>query len=156
MTGKSIIDKVFIILLLLTSAGTAGVFVYTELIYQRELPNNEQEFKTLVSNGKARSIPNVYQLEKLTINLKSRTAKLRFIDLEMYLVPFTAKDRDIIEQNKERIYDAIIDITAGMDPDELNTVSGKILLENRIKHNLNQTIKSDMIKEILFSVFVVI
>ena len=51
---------------------------------------------------------------------------------------------------------AIIDITSGSDPDELNTVAGKLLLENRLKNIINKILGKKIVSEILFTTFVIL
>ena len=51
--------------------------------------------------------------------------------------------------------DAIIDIASNMAPEELNTVAGKVILEERIRKRLNDFFGKSLVKEIYFSIFVV-
>ena len=53
------------------------------------------------------------------------------------------------------VQDRIIDITSKMGPDELNSLSGKILLEDRLKREINKTMKKPMVKNIYFASFIV-
>ncbi len=155
MTGKKHIDRLIIAISLFASILAAGIYVYTELIYQKKLPDNEAEFEDMKDGIKNRLISGTYKLQKITVNLKSRSTKLRFLDVEIHIVPFAKSYTRVLDKNRDVVYDSIIDITSGMNPEELNTVSGKILLENRIKNDLNKILKKQIVKEILFTTFII-
>ena len=155
MTGKKHIDRLIIIISLFATMLAAGVYIYTELIYQKELPDNEAEFANMKDSIKNGLTSGTYKLQKITVNLKSRSTKLRFLDVEIHIVPFAKSYTRVLDKNRDVVYDSIIDITSGMNPEELNTVSGKILLENRIKNDLNKILKKQIVKEILFTTFII-
>ena len=95
------------------------------------------------------------KLDKLIVNLKSRTSRLRFLDLQTYLVPFKNQHNDTLEENKAVINDIIIDEAARMKPEELNTVSGKLIFESRLRKRINTVLRGSIVKDIFFSRFVV-
>ena len=56
---------------------------------------------------------------------------------------------------KHIVRDSFLDIAGEMKPDELNSLTGKILLENRIKQRLNQAAGKKIVQELYFTKFVV-
>lgn len=155
MTGNKTVDKVLLILMFLASAGALGTFVYTEMIYKRPLPKDDVELAKLKEDTKGISTPESYKLDKLTVNLTSRNRRLRFLDVQIHLVVFKSSDISKLEEIKPIINDIIIDVAAGMEPDELNSIAGKLIFENRIKKNINEHFKKAVVKELFYTKFVV-
>ncbi len=155
MTGKKFIDTVLIGLMLASTLAAASVFIYTQYFYERPLPNPAVEREKMLAQAKEQLFPNSYKIDKLTINLPSRSSRLRFLDMQAYLVPFNSEATEKFDQHKAAIQDAIIDVAANMEADELSTVSGKILFENRIKNRVNAIFATPLVKKVQFTDFVI-
>lgn len=155
MTGNKTIDTALIGLLTLASMATLGVFIYTEMVYQKPLPEEKIEKEALKKDSEQAVAPEIYKLDKLIINLNSQGSRLRFLDVEIHLVPYKSDALETFDSQKAFIVDAIIDISSNMSPEELNTVAGKVLLEERIRRRLNDFFGKSLVKEIFFSRFVV-
>lgn len=155
MTGKPLIDKILMGLNLAALFGCLGIFIYTTKIYKKPLPEESIEFDGLKEGARKRTEVSPFKMEKLTINLYSTGSRLRFIDLEMHLLPFNEEQTKILETHKSHLVDMTIDVIGDMSPEELNSVSGKILLESRLKKRINDFLDSQVIREIFFSTFVI-
>lgn len=155
MTGRKLLDQIIIALTLLATIVTVGVFVYTNIIYKKELPNGAKEIEALKKDFTQINFPHTYVLDKITVNLDSETRRLRFLDVQVNLVLFNEDDSEALDVIKPQIYDIIIDVAAGIEPDELNSLSGKLIFESRIKKRVNTLAKKRIVKEVFYSVFVV-
>lgn len=155
MTGNKVLDYIILGISGLACLGVLGVYVYTDIVFERPLPSDLVEKAKLLKDAKKVIFTEAYKLDKLTINLKSKTQRLRFLDIEVHLVPYKSKYNDMLDQNKSSINDAIILLSGEMNPEQLNSVSGKLLLENRIKTQVNDLLGGDVVKEVLFSKFIV-
>ncbi|WP_127715741.1 flagellar basal body-associated protein FliL [Halobacteriovorax sp. HLS] len=155
MTGNKTIDNAILFLALLGTMGCLGVFVYTEMIYQKPLPQNDTELANMMQDSKQSVFPAPFKLDPLIINVKSRKTRLRFLNLQVYIVPLKPNATDLFESKRAMINDAIIDVAGRMEPDELNSISGKILLEDRVKKAINQIVNKQIVKGLLFTKFVV-
>lgn len=155
MTGNKTIDNLLIALLFLATGAALGTFVYTEMVYKRPLPKDEVELAKLKSDTKGISTPESYKLDKLTVNLTSKTRRLRFLDVQMHIVVFKKSDISKLEEIKPIINDIIIDVASGMEPDELNSIAGKLIFENRVKKSINDHLKKIIVKELFYTKFVV-
>lgn len=155
MTGKPLIDKILMALNLAALFGCLGVFVYTTKMYQKPLPDEATEFDGLKEDAKKRTEIPPYKMEKLTMNLYSTGSRLRFLDLELHLLPFTEEQTKLLDNHKAHLVDMIIEVVGDMSPDELNSISGKILLESRLKKRINDFMGSQTVREIFFSTFVI-
>lgn len=155
MTGNKNLDYIILIISGLACFGVLGTYIYTNVVYERPLPQDLVEKAKLLKDAKKVVFTEPYKLDKLTINLQSRTRRLRFLDVEIHLVPFKSKYNDLLDQNKSTISDSIINLAGEMEPEELNSISGKLLLEHRIKETINANLGGDVIKEVLFSKFIV-
>src|SRR5690606_2228374 len=91
LTGKKLVDTILIGLMLLATLATMGVFVYTQFLYEKPLPDPAAERAKMHEQAKAQLFPNSYKLDKLIINLPSRSSRLRFVDMQIYLVPFNSE-----------------------------------------------------------------
>ena len=155
MTGNKTVDNILLALMFLATGAALGTFVYTEMVYKRPLPKDEVELANLKNDTKGVSTPESYKLDKLTVNLTSKTRRLRFLDVQIHLVVFKKDDISRLEEIKPIINDIIIDVAAGMEPDELNSIAGKLIFENRVKKNINKNFKKSVVKELFYTKFVV-
>ncbi len=156
MTGIKVLDQLIIVFMTLATMACLGVFVYTEFLFKKPLLEDGVEKANMMTETKKMVFPAPFKLKKMTINLKSqRRGRLRFLDIEMHLVPFKDGESDKIEGHKPQIRDSIIDVIGHMNPNDLNSVSGKLILESRIKKRINSIIGSKIVKGVLFSHFVV-
>ncbi len=155
MTGNKSIDTIILLIATLITGATLGIFVYSEMLFERPLPSDAVEKEKLIEDSKVAVAPDIYKVDKLIINLNSATRRLRFLDVEVNLVPFKSNSIEIFDSKKFYIKDAIIDIASNMAPEELNTVAGKVILEERVRKRLNDFFGKSLVKEIFFSRFVV-
>jgi len=155
MTGKPILDTILKYFNITGCLLGISIFVYTELIYTRPLPNAFDEYKKMQEEARNLSKSPSYKLDKITINLVSKHTKLRYLDIEMQIVPLRTKDVSLLEKIAPLIYDQIIDISGKMLPEEINTVTGKLLYEDRLKKSINNIVGRPTVKEIYFTRFVV-
>ena len=155
MTGKPIVDKILVGLALLATLFTTGVFVYTNFIFEKELPDDTQQMLALIESSRNQAFAEAYEMEPMTINLPGQGQRLRYLDIEMHIVPFYASQYEVIDRQQALIRDIVIDIAGHMEPEELNTSVGRILFENRVKRNVNQALDQRTVKEIFYTRFVV-
>ena len=156
MTGNKLIDIIIIALSFLVTAGVAGFFyVSTTKMFARPEIDSEKESEALNREAQGVTIPEAYRLKKITVNLRSRTKRLRFLDVTIQLVPFKPDYNSYLEPRKHILRDTVIRIAGGMYPNDLSTISGKILFENKLRKTINEILGIQMIKEIYFTHFVV-
>lgn len=155
MTGNKKLDLIVLALTTAVTAAVLGVFVYTEMLFEKPPTEEKVEKEKLLLFAKKKVNNDNFKVDKVIINLTTEGSRLRFLEIEMFLVPFKVKYNDVFEQSKAYIVDAIIDVASNMMPEELNSVAGKIILQDRIRRRLNQYYEKDLVKEIFFSRFVV-
>ena len=155
LTGIKIVDTILMGLSVLASLVCLGTIIYADKIFQKELPQDTIEHLKMLEEVRGTTYPESYLLDKITVNLKSRKNKLRYLDTTVHLVPFNSKYNDLIDNQKSQILDVIIDVSGRMTPDEINSILGKILYENRIKTGINKVLNKEAIKDIYFSRFTV-
>lgn len=155
MTGNPSVDKIILGLngILVTAAAALVVFSHTMI----KKPSTEQgkEMGNMIENSMFELQKPPVVMEEIVVNLYSREARLRFLNTQLNLVLFEEKDRSLAMSLKPHIFDALIDITGNMRPKELNSVTGRILLETRLKKKINKLLKKPVIKKILFSKFII-
>ncbi|MEC7181618.1 MAG: flagellar basal body-associated FliL family protein, partial [Bdellovibrionota bacterium] len=128
---------------------------YKTIIFKRPLPNSEAEKAKLLASGQTFKPINSYKMKRVIVNLPSRSKKLRFLEITTEIVPFKDDQVAEIEKNKHIVRDTFLDIAGEMSPEELNSLTGKLLLESRIKNRLNKDMGSKIVQELYFTKFVV-
>ena len=159
MTGKKLLDMILLGVMILATLAVVGLFYYTEKMYKKPPIDENAEKKALLGSVDAKAIPTFFKVDKMTISLipKNETAnsRMRWLEVEMHLTLFEVHDLDLMKANLPIVQDRIIDIASKMGPDELNSLSGKILLEDRLKREINKTLKKPTVKNIYFASFIV-
>ena len=159
MTGKKLIDTILLGVMLLATLAVVGLFYYTEKIYKKPLIDEAAEKAALLNSVEARGIPTFFKVDKMTVSLipknEAANSRMRWLEIEMHLVLFDAADLESMKTNLPLVQDRIIDISSKMGPDELNSLSGKILLEERLKREINKSLSHPVVKNIYFASFIV-
>lgn len=94
-------------------------------------------------------------IKRFVVNLHSRATRLRYLDLEMNVLTFSEEQKEIVRSNEHIFKDAVVEIASKLSPEDLDTVTGKILLENKIKTRVNHKFGQPVVRQIYFSGFVV-
>lgn len=155
MTGKPLLDKIVMALNVLGLLFSLGAVIYSTVIWQKPLPKNEEELRLLRQEALTTSFVETIPMKKITINLPSQRGRLRYLDIEMGLLPFKSVYIDKLKANFSLIYDRAIVHSGKMEAEELNSLAGKILLEDQIKKDVNEALGGPILKKIFFTVFVV-
>ncbi len=155
MTGNAAIDKIILIASATVSMLTLGLMLYAHMGIKRPVIDAQAELDSMIGDAKMRSQLETVSLKKITLNLYSRSSRLRYLDIQLDILPFQASQAAEINKYEALISDTIINIAGDMEADDLNSVSGKIILEDRIKKNVNTVVGKPLLKKIYFSRFVI-
>lgn len=147
--------KVLIIINLVVVLAGAGLVFYSHNVLQPAPTDQAAEALALKDQAIAQSRLQPVPIKKFVVNLHSRGSRLRYLDLEMNILTFHEDQKEIVKSNEHLFKDTVIEITSHLEPDDLDTVTGKILLENRIKKQVNAKLGQPVVKQIFFSGFVV-
>jgi flagellar protein FliL len=133
----------------------AGVVFYSHTMIKP--PRTDQALereklqKDAIQGAQLQPVP----IKRFVVNLHSRPTRLRYLDLEMNVLTFSENQKEIIRQNEHIFKDSVVEIASHLSPEDLDTVTGKILLENKIKTRVNQKFGQPVVRQIYFSGFVV-
>ncbi|MFA6235865.1 MAG: flagellar basal body-associated FliL family protein [Bacteriovorax sp.] len=159
MTGKKLFDMILLGLMVVTTSAVIGLFYYTEKVYKRPPIDEAKEKESLLKDSDSKGVPAFYKLEKMTVSLVPKdpnaNQRMRYVELEIHLVMFKADDAGIIKTYLPLVQDKIIVIASKMGADELNSLTGKILLEDRLKKEINKSLGKPVVKSIFFSRYIV-
>lgn len=159
MTGKKMLDMILLGVMILATLAVTGLFYYTEKMYKRPPIDEEAEKKALIESTTANGIPTFFKVDKMIISLipknESPNSRMRWLELETHFVLFESNDSEVMKVNLPIVQDRIIDITSRMGADELNSLTGKIILEDRLKREINKALKGPVVKNIYFASFIV-
>jgi flagellar FliL protein len=150
------VQKILIILNLVIVVAGAGLVFYSHKILKPTPTNQTAEAEALKDEAVAATQIQPVPIKKFVVNLHSKSSRLRYLDLEMNILTFREDQKDIIKANEHIFKDTLIEIASHLEPDDLDSVTGKILLENKIKKQVNAKLGDPpVIKQIFFSGFVV-
>ncbi|MFT6630287.1 MAG: flagellar FliL protein [Bacteriovoracaceae bacterium] len=155
MTGNPSIDKIIIALNGIMVAGAAALVVFSHTMIKKPGTERAKEFGNMIEGSVLELQKPPVVLDEIVVNLYSREVRLRFLDTQMNLVIFEEADRELAMILKPFVFDTLIDIAGNMQPKELNSITGRILLETRVKNKVNELAKKPVIKKILFSKFII-
>lgn len=157
MSGNKLIDLILVGVSFLLTGLVAFFFFYSNgKMFNRPIPENANGETKLLESVRAEYFEESFQLKQVIINLQSNSKRLRFLDVTIYIIPTHRDQIQFLEDKKHIIRDKVIQIASNMYPEELNSISGKLLFENRIKSAINdQVFKQNVAKKIYFTRFVI-
>lgn len=149
-------QKALIIVNLVVAILAAGVVYYSHNMIKPEPTNQAAEEDALKKDAAAATQIQPVPIKKFVVNLHSKSSRLRYLDIEMNVLTFSEDQKQIVKANEHIFKDTVVEIASHLTPDELESVTGKILLENRIKKAVNAKLgEPPVVKQIYFSGFVV-
>ncbi len=149
-------QKILIIVNLVIALAGAGLVFYSHSMIKPDPTDQVAETEAIKTDAAATTQLRPVPFKKFVVNIHSKSSRLRYLDLEMNILTFQEDQKEIIKANEHIFKDTVIEIASHLDPEDLESVTGKILLENKIKKQVNTKLgDSPVIKQIYFSGFVV-
>ncbi len=155
MKGVAKIDVLIVSAFSVATLAITGFFYYTIYMAPKPLPKEKENLEKLSDITKPKELIKGIPVKRILVNLPSNTSRLRFLELEISLFPFRENQKIKIKKTLPILKDTIINVVSKMEPDELNSISGKILLEERIKKRFHQSVSEQLISKIFYTKFVV-
>lgn len=149
------LQNILLLVNLVVMLAGAGVVFYSHNIIKPEATNQAAEAENLKAGAMEQAQVKAVPFKKFVVNLHSKGTRLRYLDIEMNIMPFHNEQTATIKANEYIFKDLLIEIASHLEPEELDTLSGKILLENKIKKQVNTKLGQPVVKQIFFSGFVV-
>lgn len=149
------VQKILILANLVIALAASGLVYYSHTMIKPEATDQSAEAAALKQNALDQSHLTPVPIKKFVVNLHSRSTRLRYLDLEMSVLTFHEDQKEIIKTHEYIFKDVLIEIASHLDPEDLDSVTGKILLENKIKKQVNTKLGQPVVKQIYFSGFVV-
>lgn len=149
------VQKILIILNLVVALAGAGIVYYSHNMIKPEPTDQAAEADALKTNAMTQTQLQPVPLKKIVVNLYSKATRLRYLDIEMNILTFHEDQKEIIKSNEHVFKDVVVEIASQLSPEDLDTVTGKILLENKIKKQVNTKLGQPVVRQIFFSGFVV-
>lgn len=155
MKGVAKLDLLIISAFSIATFAITGLFYYTIHVAPKPLPKEKANLEKLKSVVRPNELVTGIPVKRILVNLPSNSGRLRFLELEISLFPLKSENKKKIEKNLPVLKDTIINVVSKMAPDELNSISGKILLEERIKRKFHSSVNEKLISKIFYTKFVV-
>lgn len=149
------VQKILVLINLVVVLAGAGLVYYSHNLINPLPTDQAAEAENLKTSAAEQAQVKPVAMKKFVVNLHSRGTRLRYLDVEMNILTFHTDQAEIIKTNEHLIKDTLIEVASHLEPDELDTLSGKILLENKLKKQVNAKLGQPVIKQIYFSGFVV-
>ena len=155
MTGNPGLDKTILGINGLGVILATALVVYSHSMIKKVPTDEAAEFSGMVKDSIEEFQKPTVKFKEQVINLYSRESRLRFVNLIMNIETLDQEQIEVVENAKPLIVDSLIDISSNMQPNELNSVTGKILLETRLKNKVNSKLGKPAVKKVYFSKFIV-
>jgi flagellar protein FliL len=155
MTGNPGLDKILLGLNGIVVALAAALIVYSHTMIKPQAVNQNAEYTNLVRFATVENQKAPVVFKNTVVNLYSRESRLRFLDVEINVEVYQDGMQTQVQNIKPILFDTLIDIAGNTKPEDLNSVTGKILLESRLKTKVNELINKKLIKQIYFSKFII-
>ncbi len=155
MTGNPLFDKILLGANGVLVLAAAGLVVFSHVGVKPPATNQRSEEEALVAQATDAIQLRPYAFKPLTINLFAEGTRLRYLEVEMHIALFKEADRELIKQNEHIFKNAMLETAGKMTPDELSSVTGKILLESRFKKAVHDKLGGDIIKKVFYPKFIV-
>lgn len=149
------LDKILLGINGVVAIGAAALVFYSHNSIKPLPTNQPAEEKALQDTAASDNQVSPVAFKKLVVNLHAEGTRLRYLESEIALLPFSEAHKEGLKAAEYLLQDAMIDIAGKMTPDELSSMTGKILLEGRLKKRLNEKLGATIIKQIYFTKFVV-
>ncbi|MDA8791980.1 flagellar basal body-associated FliL family protein [Bacteriovoracaceae bacterium] len=155
MTGNKKLDMILLLLNGILTLGSAGAVFYSHKVITKS-PTDQQAEKDKLISGALSSLENSpLKLPKKVVNLFTDRNRLRYLEVELNLEPFFENHKPILLDAEHIISDSLIQVGSNMSYSEINSITGKILFESRLRKLINQKLNSKILKKIYFSKFIV-
>ena len=143
--------------MLIVTLLTLGFFYYSIDLYQKDTFDDKNLKDSISSDHKLKKYEFVepYSMKRIVINLPSNTSRLRFLELEMSLETIKPSQMDKLKDMETIIKDAAISVGGAMTPDELNSLSGKVMFEEKLKEKIRVATSRNIISRIFYRRFIV-
>jgi flagellar FliL protein len=155
MTGNQKLDKIILGLSAVVTLGSAALVFYSHTQIKPPATDQAAEAQALLDKAQHDNMIKPFLLKQLVVNIPGRGQRLRYLEAEIGVLPFEESSHEIFKNNVHLFQNALVLIAADMDPDELMSVTGKLLLESRIKKKVNEELGKPLIKRIYFSKFTI-
>ncbi|XPV68973.1 MAG: flagellar basal body-associated FliL family protein [Halarcobacter sp.] len=161
--GKGLmIVLIVLIVILLAGLGFLGYVVYDKVLNVD--PNASQE-QIAKENSKDESQSYKAAINDLVLNITNAKGREKLMKLSFSIKSNEPSIESIVEEYKPEIVDAVISQISSRSSEELLTVGGKALLKEELLQDINNIlnevtatnsdIKQNIVKEILFTTFVI-
>jgi len=94
-----------------------------------------------------------YQLPKIQTNVVSSSNRMMHVEMTISIEPSKKVPTNHFKKFEAQILDLIISTVSQKSPEEMNTVSGKIIFTDQIKNGMNEITGGENVKRIFFSTF---
>ncbi len=158
MTGKKLLDLILLLLSTITSLAVIGLFYYTEKSYKKPPIDESKEKEAFFKNADPKSMPTLIKIDKMVVSLIPKDQsnhRMHYLELEAHLSLIKPDYSASVKSYVSIVLDRIIVIASKMGAEELNTLTGKIILEDRLRKEINAALGKPVIKSIFFSRYTV-
>ncbi len=149
-------QKILIMVNLVVVLAAAGVVFYAHNMIKPPVTDQALELENLKADALKQTQVQPVPIKKFVVNLHSKSSRLRYLDLELNVLTFTEEQKPMIKASEHLFKDTVIEVASHKAAEDLDSLTGKLLLENEIKKRVNAKLGDPpVIKQIYFSGFVV-
>ncbi len=148
-------QKILMIVNLVVVVLGAGLVYYSHFMIKPEPTNQAAEEESLKKEAAEKGKLEPVAIKKFVVNLHSGSSRLRYLDLEMNVLTFHADQKEIVKSSEHIFKDVVVQVASQMEASDLDSMTGKLTFESRVKKAVNEKLGQQVVKQIYFSTFVV-
>lgn len=148
-------QKILILVNLVVVVLGAGLVYYSHVMIKPEPTDQAAEEANLKKDASEKSKIEPVPIKKFVVNLHSGSSRLRFLDLEMNVLTFHGDQKELVKASEHIFKDIVIQVASQMEASDLDSMTGKITFESRVKKAVNEKLGQPVVKQIYFSTFVI-
>lgn len=148
-------QKILIIVNMVVVLAGVGLVYYSHFMIKPEPTDQAAEEASLKKDAADKTKAEPVPIKKFIVNLHSGTSRLRFLDIEMNVLTFHGDQKELVKTSEHIFKDIVISVASQMEASDLDSMTGKITFESRVKKAVNEKLGQPVVKQIYFSTFVI-
>lgn len=152
--GKRKLIIIIAAVLLLAGVGAGLVFSGVLGGGDKDAKSEESHDKKAAANA-GPSKPAYYELPEFLVNLSTGSGKTSFLKMTVTLELKNEASRQVMDANKPRVLDTFNVYLRELRPSDLAGSAGSYRLKEELTRRINATVEEGIVKDILFSEFII-
>ena len=148
-------NEVIALVSVLIVVGAVGLGWYATHKIQRPIPDAAEGVTSLMDEAKQKITAHFVTYKKIQTNIQTESDRLRHAEIELTLEPVSSEFMEQLKAEETFATNELISIVSEMTFEELTSISSKIVIGEKLKSRINEKMKGEFVKRVLFPTFIV-